>query len=99
MADGATYATMLNEIEYYKHYSDPSNYVPVYTDDDIQKYRDGSDPWGHPNTDWFDETLKPWSAVHKKYGALTIMEWTEFFLLHEAHHIFTIFQLMHDTEL
>jgi TonB-dependent SusC/RagA subfamily outer membrane receptor len=46
MADGATYATMLNEIEYYKHYSDPSNYTPVYSDDDIQKYRDGSDPWG-----------------------------------------------------
>jgi hypothetical protein len=39
------------------------------------------------------------TGVHKKYGALTIMEWTEFFLLHEAHHIFTIFQLIHYTEL
>jgi len=28
---------------------------------DIQKYADGSDPWGHPNTDWFKATLKPWS--------------------------------------
>jgi len=28
---------------------------------DIQKYKDGSDPWGHPNTDWFKATLKPWS--------------------------------------
>ncbi|WP_373514567.1 SusC/RagA family TonB-linked outer membrane protein [Persicitalea sp.] len=29
-----------------------------YTPDDLQKYRDGSDPWGHPNTNWYDATLK-----------------------------------------
>ena len=34
-------------------------------------------------------------GVHAKYGNLTILEWTEFFLLHEAHHLFTIFQLAH----
>ena len=28
---------------------------------DIEKYKDGSDPWGHPNTDWFKATLKDWS--------------------------------------
>src|SRR5258708_29043617 len=28
---------------------------------DIQKYKDGTDPWGHPNTDWFKTTLKNWS--------------------------------------
>lgn len=38
-------------------------------------------------------------GIHKKYGPLNIIQWTEFFLLHEAHHIFTIFQLAHDTEL
>ena len=30
---------------------------------------------------------------HPKYGVLTISEWTEFFLLHEAHHLFSIFML------
>jgi hypothetical protein len=30
---------------------------------------------------------------HPKYGVLTIVEWTEFFLLHEAHHLFSIFML------
>jgi TonB-linked SusC/RagA family outer membrane protein len=25
-----------------------------WSDDDIQKFRDGSDPYGHPNTDWYD---------------------------------------------
>jgi len=38
-------------------------------------------------------------GVHKKYGRLNIIQWTEFFLLHEAHHIFTIFQLANDAEL
>jgi TonB-dependent starch-binding outer membrane protein SusC len=28
---------------------------------DIQKYADGSDPWDHPNTDWYKATLKEWS--------------------------------------
>jgi uncharacterized damage-inducible protein DinB len=32
---------------------------------------------------------------HPKYGKLTILEWTEFFLLHEAHHMLAIFQLAH----
>jgi hypothetical protein len=30
---------------------------------------------------------------HPKYGLLTMPEWTEFFLLHEAHHLFSIFML------
>lgn len=38
-------------------------------------------------------------GIHQKYGRLTIVQWTEFFLLHEAHHIFTIFQIANDTEL
>ncbi|MBA3680227.1 MAG: DinB family protein [Bacteroidetes bacterium] len=36
---------------------------------------------------------------HPKFGMLTITQWTEFFVLHEAHHIFTIFQLTNDIQL
>lgn len=62
MANAATYATMLNEIAYY---NDPGlGLNQVYTEADIQAYSDGSDPWGHPNTDWFDEVFKPWSLQH-----------------------------------
>src|SRR6266702_29859 len=32
-------------------------------------------------------------GTHPKYGTLTNVEWTEFFLLHEAHHLFTMFRL------
>ncbi len=59
MADAATYATMLNEIAYYKNSSVGMN--SVYSEADIQKFKDGSDPWGHPNTDWFKSVFKPWT--------------------------------------
>ena len=33
-------------------------------------------------------------ALHPKYGSLDVIKWTEFFLLHEAHHLYTIFMLV-----
>lgn len=38
---------------------------------DIQKYKDGSDPWGHPNTDWFKTVIKDWSLQTKDNLQLT----------------------------
>ena len=58
MADAANYAQMINEVSLYRGSALP------FTDDDIQKYKDGSDPWSYPNTDWFDETFKK-SAVQR----------------------------------
>lgn len=46
MASSAQYAELLNEIN-----------PGTYSDEDIQKFRDGSDPLGHPNIDAFDEML------------------------------------------
>ena len=34
---------------------------------------------------------------HPLYGELTIPKWVEFFLLHESHHLFTIFKLVNVT--
>lgn len=31
---------------------------PVWTQDDLQKFADGSDPQKHPDTDWWNETLR-----------------------------------------
>ncbi|MDR1407801.1 MAG: TonB-dependent receptor [Tannerella sp.] len=56
MANAAEYATMLNEIDMYRGNN------PRYTTEQIQLFRDGTDPWNYPNTDWFGEVLKPWSA-------------------------------------
>ena len=32
-----------------------------FSPESIAKYKDGSDPWGHPDTDWYAATLKNWS--------------------------------------
>ncbi len=53
MADAATYATMVNEI--YQYDGQPTAYTP----EEIQTFRDGSDPWRYPNTDWFAAVFKP----------------------------------------
>jgi uncharacterized damage-inducible protein DinB len=33
-------------------------------------------------------------GIHPKYGLMNLNHWIEFFLLHEAHHLFSIFNLM-----
>ncbi|MEP7231256.1 MAG: TonB-dependent receptor [Ginsengibacter sp.] len=64
MADAATYATMVNELKSYR------NQAPQFTPDDIEKYKAGSDPWGHPNSDWFHELYKPTSLQRDAHVAI-----------------------------
>jgi len=66
MVDAPLYAVIQNEISAAYH---PGSPLP-YSDEDIQKYKDGSDPWGHPNTDWFKETIR--SNAPQRYGNLTL---------------------------
>jgi uncharacterized damage-inducible protein DinB len=40
-----------------------------------------------------DEASLQRTGAHAKYGRLSILQWMEFFLLHEAHHMLTIFRL------
>jgi TonB-linked SusC/RagA family outer membrane protein len=56
MADAATYAAIANEIAYYNNKAGGLN--QQYSDAEIQKFRDGSDPLNYPNTDWAKTTLK-----------------------------------------
>lgn len=41
--------------------------------------------------------LQPWQlqriGIHARYGKMTLLEWIEFFLLHESHHTYKIFML------
>lgn len=43
---------------YYNQALARSGKSPAFSDEDIQKFRDGSDPYGHPNTDWYDLAYK-----------------------------------------
>ncbi len=60
MANSNQYASMLNEIAYYKT---PSlGRYQKYSEAELQKFSDGSDPWGYPDTDWFKEVFKSWAG-------------------------------------
>jgi hypothetical protein len=39
--------------------------------------------------DDFDRT-----GVHSKFGAMSLALWLEFFLVHEAHHLYVVLQLV-----
>ncbi|MCU0346084.1 MAG: SusC/RagA family TonB-linked outer membrane protein, partial [Saprospiraceae bacterium] len=39
----------------------------VFTPEAISKYADGSDPWGHPDTDWFGDVFRTW-APQKRHN-------------------------------
>ncbi len=41
----------------------------------------------------FNEEELRKKGTHQKFGEMNVFEWIEFFLLHEAHHIYTIFKL------
>ncbi len=56
MADAATYATIRNEINYYNNPAGGMN--QFYTAEQIEKFKNGSDPLNYPNTDWIATSLK-----------------------------------------
>ena len=33
------------------------------------------------------------TGIHPAFGQMTLLQWLNFFLLHEAHHLFAIFKL------
>ncbi len=41
-----------------------------------------------------DDSTLARSGIHPKYGRFAIKDWVEFFLLHEAHHMYAIFMLV-----
>ena len=43
----------------------------VFTPSDIQKFRDGSDPLTHPNTDWYGAVIRNWSPQQRHNLQLT----------------------------
>lgn len=56
LLDSWQYATVENE------YTDNFSGAPhKWSDEDIQKFKDGSDPLTHPNTDWLDYIIKDWT--------------------------------------
>ena len=57
--NAAEYATMLSE---YQDYQGKSR---TYSDAEIGKFADGSDPWRYPNTDWYGDLIKKWTTTYR----------------------------------
>ncbi|HXO74608.1 MAG TPA: SusC/RagA family TonB-linked outer membrane protein, partial [Puia sp.] len=55
MLNSHDYAQSVNE------YNTLLGQQPTYTADQLQKYQDGSDPLGYPNTNWWKTVMRPWS--------------------------------------
>lgn len=58
MADSYTFGKVYNEIEA------GEGRDARYTDAELQKYKDGSDP-AYPNTDWYGFIVKDWTTQHR----------------------------------
>jgi len=66
--DAYDYARLFNEARLNDGLDAPGS--PFYSEADLQKFRNGSDPITHPNVDFYDEFLK--KATHQRKAALTL---------------------------
>jgi TonB-linked SusC/RagA family outer membrane protein len=60
LASSAVYADYINDLLVRQ------GGQPIYTEDDIKKFADGSDPVNYANTDWGKESLKPFSLQNQQ---------------------------------
>ncbi|CAZ98031.1 SusC/RagA family TonB-linked outer membrane protein [Zobellia galactanivorans] len=59
------YATLANERE---KLMNPTSTTPRFTDEEIQKFKDGSDPDRYPNTDWYNLILENDFALQQQHN-------------------------------
>jgi len=59
VTDAAGYATMLSEYQVYQ------GKARRYSDQDIELFRSGIDPWEHPNTDWYGDLIDKWTNTSR----------------------------------
>ncbi len=59
VTNAAEYATMLSE------YQVANGKSRTYTDADIDLFRNGKDPWKHPDTDWYGDLIKKWTTTYR----------------------------------
>lgn len=64
LADAYTFATVANEIKVNEHTDPNTNPVLAYTPEEIEKYRNGTDP-NYPNTDWYDYIVRNLTPVSR----------------------------------
>jgi TonB-linked SusC/RagA family outer membrane protein len=64
---------MLNSHDYAQSVNEYNALVgqqPTYTAAQLQKYEDGSDPLGYPNTDWWNSVMRTWAYQNNNVVSL-----------------------------
>lgn len=56
--NSADYATLYNEAKKNDSYTTGTTYEPRFSDEDIELYRNGTDPIFHPNMNWTEDFLR-----------------------------------------
>ena len=69
MVDAYGYANALNKAR------QNDGATPAYTDTELQKFKDGSDPYVYPNVDWKEKTFK--NTAHESNAYLSFFGGTE----------------------
>ncbi|WP_299581079.1 TonB-dependent receptor [uncultured Sunxiuqinia sp.] len=59
VTNAGDYATMLSE------YQDYEGKPRTFTDEDIDLFYSGRDPWEHPNSDWVGDLIADWTTTSK----------------------------------
>jgi len=65
--DSYTTALLRNEATINDAYGQSQTPVLPFSPDDLQKFKDGSDPYGHPNVNWADALFKK-SSTQSRYN-------------------------------
>ncbi|OAV66189.1 Outer membrane cobalamin receptor protein, SusC/RagA family [Bacteroidales bacterium Barb6XT] len=65
MTNAFEYATMRNDISRYR------GNAPFASEEDLRLYKDGSDPWGHPNTNYMEQAVKDLSPMYRHDVAIS----------------------------
>jgi TonB-linked SusC/RagA family outer membrane protein len=60
--DAAQYAILHNEAQLNDA---PAGTIPTYSPADIAAYQNGTDPYNHPNVDWYKTVLNPHSYINR----------------------------------
>jgi len=59
VTNAGDYATMLSE------YQDYEGKPRTFSDNDIELFYSGRDPWEHPNSDWMGDLIAKWNGITK----------------------------------
>ncbi len=57
--------------QYISDYQDYEGLARLYSDEDIELYKNGRDPWEHPQTDWMNDLVKKWTTESRHHLSLS----------------------------